>query len=320
MPERQPFPDIPRYPKQEAIPAEDLAEEPAEPPLEGAPHNALESVILQTPELAKMLDGFHDYKTAPNTKKARGMAEQLSHRILRNPNYLPQDLDALELIREAKGYKGIDEFSKAIDESLERAQFPEFPPKAKTLEQWLTMSVESAVYGPRAEAMMKRMVDRCKDTASISKFSYELSLAGLKSSNPHVVRKTLEILFGQSTILPTESEQMRNLVLASFDPDDEILKRTLEIDGSSTFLAHNLDPEILVARDKRNDFIAESPEFTKGMQQLLAKDPVRMDRLIEFYDRPITPEGIAAISPSQARRMNESPFTLILQNPGPLRV
>lgn len=320
MPERRPFPEIARFPKQDAIPAEGLEEVEAEPPLEGAPHNELESVILQTPELAQTLNRLQDFNSAPTTKESRAIAEQFSNRILHHPDLLPQDLDALELIGETQGYKGVDAFSKTIVASLERAQFPEFPPKTKALEQWLTISAESAVYGPLAEAMLKRMTERCKDPASISKFLYELSTAGLMSSNPNIVRKTLEILVGQTSIFTPGSEQMLHSILASFDPDDHVLKRTMEIDGAMTFLAHNTDPELLAARDATNDRVAESPDFMQGMRGLFQKYPKRMDDLSQFYNNPIARSGLAVLPADAAKRMSHFPYTLILQNPGPLRI
>lgn len=320
MSERRPFPEIARFPKQEAIPSEGLAEVEAEPPLEGAPHSELESVILQTPELAQALNRLQDFNSAPNAKQSRTIAEQFSDRMLHRPDLLPQDLDALVLIGETQGYKGVDAFSKTIVASLERAQFPEFPPKTKALEQWLTISAESAVYGPLAEAMLKRMTERCKDTASISKLLYELAVAGLTSSNPNILRKTMDILVGQTNVLAPDSEQMRNFILASFDQDDRILKRTLEIDGALTFLAHNTDPEMLVTRNITNDRVAESPDFIQGMRGLFQKYPKRMSDLSQFYNTPTARSGLAVLPTDAAKRMSRFPYTLVLQNPGALRI
>ena len=261
------FPDIPRFDE--------------EPPLEGPPQSAEESVFLSTPHLARAADLNIQFQQAKSTER-RKLIDSLAEEITQTPHDVPAIFDALEMLREIKSYK-TEDFTENLERGIDRVRFKEFPPTPENLEGWLTIAAESKLYKPVAEKILGRMIGRCTDRKSVMEFLYQLALGGFRSANQDVVRVTGEI-FGGKKFLTPETAQYRNIAAAFFDTDDETLRRVIEIQHTLNFLTQYRNHDILPFW-RREDTVPEDKRISQSIRELRNENPQRFNALMNYYTR-----------------------------------
>ena len=259
------FPDIPRIDE--------------EPPLEGPPRSAEESVFLSTPHLARAADLNIRFQHAKSAEK-RKLIDSLAEEITQIPHDVPAIFDALEMLREIKSYK-TEDFTENLERGIDRVRFKEFPPTPENLEGWLTIAAESELYKPIAEKILGRMIERCTDRKSIIEFLYQLALGGFRSANPGVVRVTGEIFGGKKFFAP-DTAQYRNIAAAFFDTNDETLRRVIEIQQTFNFLTHYRNQDLLPFW-RHEGAVPEDKKISQSVQELRKENPQRFNTLMDYY-------------------------------------
>ncbi len=290
------FPDIPRIDN--------------EPPLEGPPETAEESVFLSTPHLAQAANLNIQFQQAKSTER-RKLIDSLAEEIAQTPHDVTAIFDALEILREVKSYK-TEDFIENLERGLDRVRFKQFPPTPENLEAWLTIAAESELYRPIAEKILGRMIERCSDRKSIVEFLYHLALGGLRSANPDVVRVTGEIFGGKKFFTP-DTAQSRNFIAALFDTSDETLRRLMEIQRTLFFIAQYRNRNIIPFW-LREDVIQDDKKIAQSIQGLKKANPERFNALADYYQGQDFHRTFDAVTNNA-----EVPFpTSLLSNPGPL--
>lgn len=307
MPERQlpirPFPEVARFPD--------------EPPLDGAPASAAESIFLSIPELGRAANAASQHGEL-NSDARRRFLEQRAAELMTDPQRCVQFLDALAVLQAAAPSAQLTNFSGELATALDRVHLDIKTFSSERLHDWIELSVESAIYRPLAERILKRAIEHCPDTASITKLLYNLALGGLASSNPRVAERAMEILSYQSELLPANSVQALNYLLASFDLNDDVLQRAMEIDGALTFLCKIHRPELFEKKQDAHDQIAETALFKKGTTKIFRADPKRLKALHKFYGQSSSDLGVLQFNEDTHTDLTQWPWPLVLQG-GPLR-
>lgn len=290
------FPDIPRIDN--------------EPPLEGPPETAEESVFLSTPYLARAADLNIQFQQAKSAER-RKIIDSLTEEITQTPSDVPAIFDALEMLREVKNYK-TEDFIENLERGIDRVRFKQFPPTPENLEAWLTIAAESELYKPIAEKILGRMIERCADRKSIVEFLYQLALGGFRSANPGVVRVTSEIFEGRK-FLTSDTAQSRNFITALYDTSDETLRRAIEILRTLDFIAQNRSRD-LIPFWLREDAIQEDKKTAQTLRGLEKANPDRFNTLSDYYQGRDNDRIFDAMANN-----TEVPFPAsLLSDPGPL--
>lgn len=297
------FPEIPRYDN--------------EAPLEGLPQSPEESAFLSIPELAKTADLATDFDKA-NSDKKRKVIDNLIVDLVENPNRFIQTLDSLALLKEVEAYK-TELLEENLQRGVERVRFKKFPPSYESLNGWLAILTESNLYGSLAERVLKQMIGKCNDSKSIISFLYELGLAGMRSNNPEIVKKTLEILALQTKTLPADSIQTIYYLLGNLDPNDKVMQKTFEIGVVFTFLSKKYGTDFIKQKNKADEIIVKDPRFNEHLREIYNADPARSQKLLAMHKDNIgnfiNEYGLL----QKASDFNKFPFNLMVQDIGPLR-
>lgn len=299
-PKHIPFPNIAHFPGEELSP--------------GMPKTPEESVFLSTPELAHTATIAVEYAQA-NSKTRNQIETRTVKEILENPERIEEIFDAIAIFKETGGYTKIQEFEEVILQKIDKAELRELKPEA-TL-QLLSLTTHSALYGPIAEKLLSRHMEQCVDTQSFIHELYILAGVGIASGDRAIVKKTLEVLRFQTSIMPSDSNAAILFQIAQFDRNDATLRYTMEIDSLSETLTLMYFPEIKAEYDAHTmpeiqgsaRFKAISKEYFNGY------DPKRFAALAEWYNTPVGEHGSVEIPSSDLAKF---PHNLIM-NAGPLR-
>jgi len=322
----KPFPDIARFPEREERTKSDNGKIeieiiPQEPPLEGPPKSPEESIFYIKPETGRVVEMCRQYDKA-NSEKRHTLISQITRELANNPDSWENFYDGLAIIQEESKIipdfsikeEKIEEIKNQVAKGLEHPQFAPFPPEPRQLEKWLTLVGESALYEKEAETMLRKMIEKCKNPEEITDFFYNLSLAGLTSSNDNIVKKTLEIFCLKTNIIKKGDKQLSDHLLASFDLDDNVLKKAMEIDHATLFVAgiKELRP-LLDIKSEILDQVRNDENFVGRLNKIAAKNPERLKILFNLYESQENEYNLVRVDD-----VNAFPFTLTSQ-PGPLR-
>lgn len=304
---RIPFPQIPRHPAEGDL--------PAEPPLEGAPQTAEESVFLSTPELAATANAVDAYAHA-NSGTRRAMVERYASDFAAHPTRCTDTLDALALLEANSGVATISTLRTDITHGIERFR-AERTPSTRALEQWITLCADSPLYTPIAETMLRRYVERCRLPKEITDFLYELTLGGLGSHIVETVQYALKILSLQTPVLTPDMPQARMYILSLFDQNDATLKKAMEIDGVFYYLSHIMDGEAIEQLRHHQQALFAQQTIIDEISRIQRADPVRFRALFNHYERPTQAGGVGVYN--EGELPTDFPLTLIVGDIGPLR-
>lgn len=301
------FPSIPRD------------QDPDKIPLPGAPSSEQESVFASNPILAQLANELVGFDARP-PKEKKTRAYGWARSMVSDPAQFTGVFDALAILKEVNAYPGLQEFVNGVRECLPKAERKSFPPDPKEFEQWLTLYTESGVYKEDAEKILERFLDQCKDTKTLVDCLYALSLAGFRTSNEKVLRKTVDILQYQTNVMPPTSGQAMRTMLMMFDRDDAVLKKAMEIDFGVLFYTNTRFPEMHDQHREHMHFIMDQPEFQKRLIKDIGRDKARYDALVQFYSMPQDNLGVQSVDPTaQNEIMKQFPYNLLFQDIGPLR-
>lgn len=306
MIERPPFKPFPK-----------IARFPEEPSLDGTPQSEADSIFLSVPELSRAATLVVELSNMKSDQKRSALEQQVTHYMTR-PKEAVAFFDALAMmdennVNQQKTITLRDNLLNMIDRG--RVSLEQFTPEV--LHDWLELYAESAVYRPLAEQVLRRVIERCSNAESTTTILYNLTLGGLRSSNPRIRRLTLEILTYQSPLLPPDSKPGMHYLLAGFDLDDRVLQRSLEIDGAAYFLCNQDQTDLIERKGVAQDQIVDSPAFTRQLDKIAQSQPNRFLDLQAFYDHVNSDSGVINLETDNIHS-ERFPWKLVIQG-GPLR-
>lgn len=281
---------------------EEIIEAPQEEINEGAPKSPEESVF-NIPHVAKAADIALSLQKA-NSKEKKELIADICFDLIENPIKLFEFLDSLEILKEVESYK-VDDLKNEILKGLEKVNVKKMPPSPEVLEVWLTTYVESALYGRLAENVLKKMVDRCRDTKSVVDLFYNMAVAAVvNSSNKQVSNKFVEIFARGTSILRAKSDQAVLLMAAFFDMDDVVLKKIMEIDSVVNWLSNFLPNGEDLYQQEQQDYeeIFEDQRFKKIFTTNSDKDYSRMEQLLSFHGKATNGTDVVALNPTKKNK------------------
>jgi hypothetical protein len=301
MTEKIPFPQIPRIDEEKKM--------------DGAPQSAEDSLFLTVPELARTANTVDDFNKANSGESIKILAK-ISCEFLQDPQKMTDVFDSLHLLEEIKGSRRFELENKLLARMEKIGSSSAMTPEVA--EKWLEISCESSLYGGLADKVIKNTISKCKDQTSLVNFFYNFALAGLKSENEKVLKKTVEILSFKSDMLDPNSKQGLDFMLANFDPTDEVkLKKVMEIDAVLDWQTSRNFPDVFEFKRETIDKMMETKEFQDFLAQILQKDRAKCMKLAGFYDRHRgSGPGISEI---KEELLADFPYNMIMNNPGPLR-
>lgn len=327
----KPIPDIYRFPETE-IPSADPSIEPTiipqEPPLDGPPKSNQDSAFYH-PGINYLAEQIKKYEIA-NSAQKNNVANSIANHLLNNPaawenfndgiaiiqteDELVKDIPNEHLSAPSISADNLAELKKRVDKNLDHQKFNPWPPEPKTLEKWLSLYSESALHAKESQRILRIMVDKCRDPKDVIDLFYNLSLAGITSSNEQIVSQTLKILTFNSPILSAEDRQALDYILAEFDLDDDVLKKAMEVDHTVLFIATVTGQrELINHKESQIKSFANNPAFLERLKKIIQANPERFRAINEMYQ---SPEGELGLS--RVKDPNKFPFSLA-GKPGPLR-
>ncbi len=297
---RVPFPNIPHFPGEELSPS--------------MPTTPEESIFLSKPELAHTANTLVEYAFA-NSKGRDHIETRTVKEILENPERIAHIFDAIALFKVTGGYTKAQEFEEAVMRRIEKVELKEFEPEATR--QLLSLAAHSALYGPIAEKLLARHIEKCTDTKSFIHELYILAGAGIASGDRAVVKKTVEVIRFLTPIMTPESDAALLFQMAQFDRDDATLRNTMEIDSFCETLSSMYFPEIKEQYDTRIlSEIHTNPKFKKTLESYIKDyDHQRLNALAKWYETPVGEHGAAEVL---SEDVGKFPYNLVV-NAGPLR-
>ncbi|MEK7680707.1 MAG: hypothetical protein AAB348_01505, partial [Patescibacteria group bacterium] len=250
----------------------------------GAPENPEDSVFLSIPDLAKAANLAVAFKNENSDGRKKSL-DTTGANLLANPDHLTQFLDALEILKEVKSYD-ITRFEAELERALERAKFKEFPPKTEVLQKLLTIYSESAVYAGLVEKILRKLVEKCKNTKSIVDLLYQIALAGYGSNNKKLIKKTLEIFSFQTGIFNKDAEQVYLFLLGQCSQDDNVFKKNHEILSACGYFGGG-EPELDKQRRQAHSetFKKYSKELNEYLDEFEKRNPKKFHLAMAFFKK-----------------------------------
>ena len=248
MNERKFLPDIPLLPEErEAI------VKAGQPKLPGAPSEAHESALLAVEEGLPLLNeagkDLKAYAGIMQSAKRKEFKSKKIHYFINNPKELTAYFDTLRILSEnwKERHDEIEDYTKALLEDMEKyIDVGTLPPKA--FEEWLSLMTKSEVYRPIAERVIAGLFEKARSPQALMNILYNLTEAILISSDQEVLRKGLEILVLQASFLKDLPKHYLNYMKAFLTlNNDELLRRTMEVDFATFYLASRYMPDVLKA-------------------------------------------------------------------------
>ncbi len=265
------FSDIPRWATDDVEEQEKFF--PDEPALEGPPKSAEESLFLSIPELSYAADIVVALNAAEGAAEKAAVIHRTVQDFLEDPRRLSDFFDAVKTLQDSKKYHGAKRAAGDIKKALPDALFETFPPSTAALERWITLYAESDVYQGTAEKILHKAMDACGNVEAMATLCYELALAGLRSSNDKVVKKTLQILGQLTPALPAASKAAVLFELAKLSPHESTFLKLREIDAAVADVSARKDPSMRGRIDAAVGRTQRHPDYRTEVQKLTTTNP-----------------------------------------------
>ncbi|MFA6475714.1 MAG: hypothetical protein WCV88_06020 [Patescibacteria group bacterium] len=292
------------------------------PTLEGAPRSADES-IFSTPQLVEAADVVVRYQDKDtNSEQRRELVRNLAQELISQPYKLVELLDAiamLQAVQEGSTYRGASELQTRLLEQLNKVKIEPFPPEPAVIEQWLTISSDSQVYGQMADRVLTGLVERCKDRKTLVNLLFQLASVGLPSSNQKMADKVFLILCGETSVIPADSPKLIELTLANYDLDDDVVKKAMDVDSAVNISGANRHPEAVQRRNDRAIKLISKPEAIQYIRFISEKYPERFNAIAKYYAQAEGEFGTLQVT-TNSDSTNKFPLNLIYNNPSQLRM
>ena len=311
MNERKFLPDIPLLPEErEAI------VKAGQPKLPGAPSEAHESALLAVEEGLPLLNeagkDLKAYAGIMQSAKRKEFKSKKIHYFINNPKELTAYFDTLRILSEnwKERHDEIEDYTKALLEDMEKyIDVGTLPPKA--FEEWLSLMTKSEVYRPIAERVIAGLFEKARSPQALMNILYNLTEAILISSDQEVLRKGLEILVLQASFLKDLPNHYLNYMKAFLTlNNDELLRRTMEVDFATFYLASRYMPDVLKALQEQAMATLNTVEYQEFVARSTTADPEKFQRLNKYYHHKNVDENLLVM---KHERRREWPYTLIIQ-------
>lgn len=234
------------------------------------------SIIANTPELAHILDAIHRFNNSPTKEeKARsGGRERFGREVIaelldyagNDPGKIFNLVESARLISELKNYRS-EIFINQLEKAIEKITLPLDP---AIIGQWFQAWVENPLHGGMAERVLGNNFAKRTNQKAVVDFIYEFCLGSLTSGNPRVRDATMSVLALETDFLPgynkeqddTINTQTRHYLEGIFSNDDNVLRRSLEIDQAFHHVGMGSNRELLEKQRQNsvdaNSLLAES--------------------------------------------------------------
>lgn len=294
MPERKPFPHIPRFPE--------------EPKLEGAPHYAHESKLLEIEEgLPLLYEAGRDIRRFSEISKRAKQKEfqsELCGKLIAEPERFEEYIDTLRVLEERwEEKKGeVSDFTRLFLDNLERYVREKGSYTSETLKKWIDLSARSSVYKEAAEKILRALYERAKEPKQTIDFLYEFTQAILESEDKEVFERGLEILSFTTDVFKQESRGEMDFLKATFSEDDEIVRKQQEVDAVIWYFGERYKPEEYKNYVDSIRELSKREEYLRFIDERIRKDSERVKTMISFIERGGGGRGFASISHKQRDR------------------